>query len=100
MAKLKTILVSGLLVIFTIGGTFFSPTPVEGDELGISLPGGQWFTIDKFDGYQTKADPSKVTDGANPQGQNTSINDGDRITVRDVGYELFPSGTASTTQNP
>ncbi len=69
-------------------------------EVGISVPGAQWVVIgdnEPFTGYQTKDDPSKVDNGANPQGQNTTINNGDRISIRDVGTELFPAGTASTT---
>jgi len=60
------------------------------DYLAGDLEGSQWFVYNKFDGYQTKADPEKVSDGANPQGQNTSINFGDRISNRNLGYELFP----------
>ncbi len=55
---------------------------------------GQWVVIDKFDGYQTKKDPQKIDKGANPVGQNTFINDGDRISVRDFGYEIFPDSSA------
>jgi len=55
---------------------------------------GQWVVIDKFDGYQTKKDPQKIDRGANPVGQNTFINDGDRISVRDFGYEIFPDSDA------
>ena len=56
----------------------------------------QWFVFDNFTGFKTKADPSKIDQGANPNGQNTIINDGDRISVRDFGYTLF--GQSSTTE--
>lgn len=62
---------------------------------------GQWITFGEFSGYQTKADPQKIDKGANPAGQNTYINDGDRISVRNLGYEIFPaSSTESTTGTP
>jgi len=70
----------------------------EEPDLGASMDDGSWITVSRFDGYQTKADANKVTDGANPQGQNTIINDGDRITIRNFGYEIF--GTATTTASP
>lgn len=61
-----------------------------------SMDGGQWFIQDKFTGFKTKADASKIDEGANPNGQNTLINDGDRISVRDFGNTLL--GNASTTE--
>lgn len=62
-----------------------------------SLDSGSWYVIDRFDGYQTKLDPTKVSAGANPQGQNTTVNQRDRVSVRDIGYDLFPTdGTLST----
>lgn len=99
-SELKQSLIVGGLFTTTVLAAILFPTQTDGALLGGSFPNSQWFTVDKFDGYQTKADPSKVSDGANPQGQNTVINDGDRISVRDFGYDLFPSGTASTTVNP
>ena len=53
--------------------------------------GSQWVNINKFAGLQTKYDPTKIEDGANSNGQNTSVNNGDRITLRNLGYEIFPS---------
>lgn len=82
-------------LIGILGYSLRQNTPVTQD-VGVAFPDSQWVTVKKFDGYQTKADPSKVSDGANPQGQNTLINDGDRISVRDFGYEVL--GTASTTE--
>ena len=65
--------------------------------LGANYSDGQWFVVSDFSGgYQTKYDPEKIQDGANPQGQNTTSNDGDRISIRNLGYELFPAGTASS----
>ena len=60
--------------------------------------GGSWYIYDKFSGFQTKYDATKIDDGANANGQNTTINDGDRISVRNQGYELFPTtATYATT---
>lgn len=59
----------------------------------------KWAIFDSFDGYQTKADPQKISEGANPIGQNTFINDGDRITARDFGYEIFPNEDARSTDS-
>lgn len=60
--------------------------------------GGTWYIFDSFNGFQTKYDPSKIAEGANSNGQNTTINDGDRISIREEGYDLFPSnGTYATT---
>lgn len=61
---------------------------------------GQWFIFNQFSGYQTKADPQKIAVGANPVGQNTYINDGDRISVRNLGYEIFPVSTTPSSSVP
>lgn len=69
----------------------------DNQNFGVNLPGATWVTFDKFSGYHTKDDPNKVKTGDNPQGQNTFMNNGDRISVRDLGYEIFPStDTASS----
>lgn len=61
----------------------------------------KWYVYNTFTGYQTKLDPAKVDDGANPQGQNTTVNEGDRISIRNFGYETYPAGaSASTTGSP
>lgn len=52
-------------------------------------PDAQWLYITQFLGMQTKADPTKIPLGAHAQGQNTIINDGDRISVRNLGYDIF-----------
>jgi len=63
--------------------------------------GGNWYIYDTFSGFQTKYDATKINDGANPNGQNTTINDGDRISLRNEGYELFPTtATYADTANP
>ncbi len=73
------------------------------NELGQSedMVGGaeqaQWFMFSSFQGFATKADASKIRDGENPNGQNSVINDGDRVSIRDFGFTLF--GQASTTQS-
>lgn len=65
------------------------------DNLG-GVEQAQWYVYDTFSGFKTKADPQKIDNGANPNGQNTVINDGDRISIRDFGYTLL--GSASTTE--
>lgn len=67
--------------------------------LGEAYPDAQWTVISSFNGYQTKLDETKIPDGANGRGQNTTANDGDRISIRNMGYELFPAGTASSSEN-
>lgn len=107
--KIKIKKIFGLFVLgsFAVGLLFFSLNNVWGQEQEFkdnflsasdsNLEGAQWLMFDRFDGYQTKADPTKITAGANPQGQNTIINDGDRVSVRDFGYEIL--GAATTTQD-
>ena len=56
----------------------------------------EWLIVNQFNGYQTKSDPTKIADGGNPMGQNTIINDGDRVSVRNFGYTVL--GTLSATQ--
>lgn len=65
--------------------------------LGANYPDAQWIHETNYVGYQTDKDPEKIANGANPQGQNTTIFEGDRIGVRDFGYEVFPEGEAATT---
>jgi hypothetical protein len=61
----------------------------------------KWVNFSSFSGYNTKLDPSKVPDSANPQGQNTTANDGDRISVRNNGFEIFPTtDTISNSTTP
>lgn len=60
-------------------------------QLGTSESGSQWQVISQFTGYTTNVDPAKVPDSASPQGQNTTANEGDRISIRPAGYELFPT---------
>lgn len=88
---LKKIIASLIVIIGAIFGG--SQADVLGNAVIPSkdFTGGQWYVFDKFTGYQTKLDPSKIDDGANPQGQNTSVNDGDKISVRKLGYTLFPT---------
>lgn len=91
----STVAALGLLAVFS----FFNGSNVsENLQIGQgSLPGAQWVVIDRFTGYKTKQDPSKIGNGDNPQGQNTFINQGDRISIRDLGYEIFPdTDTASS----
>jgi len=62
------------------------------NEFDIEVPKklrSKWFIFDKFTGLNTKDDPEKIADGQNSGGYNTSVNNGDRISVRHLGYELF-----------
>lgn len=68
----------------------------DDNAIGIANTDSSWIMIDKFSGYQTKVDETKLPDGANGRGQNTTTNEGDRISIRENGIELFPEGTAST----
>ncbi len=43
-----------------------------------------------FTGFQTNVDPTKISIGANAQGQNTTVNEGDRISIRNFGTDIFP----------
>jgi len=61
----------------------------------------QWFPISKFTGFNTNLDPTKVDIGANSQGQNSTVNEGDRISVRQFGTDIFPTkSTLDTGVNP
>lgn len=59
-----------------------------------------WFNVNKFDGYQTRFDPTKISNGANAGGQNTTANNGDRISIRSQGYEIFPASSTLATSTP
>jgi len=54
----------------------------------------KWFIFDKFTGLNTKDDQEKVQDGQNVGGENTSCNNGDRISVRKLGTEIFADLTS------
>jgi len=66
------------------------------EQFGASYPDAQWYMFGNFTGWKTKADPSKIGDGDHPNGQNTVINDGDRVSIRDFGSTVV--GDATTTQ--
>lgn len=51
----------------------------------------------KFSGYWTKDDPSRIPELSAPMGQNTTPNEGDRISIRPYGFELFPTSTTFST---
>jgi len=64
---------------------------------GVSSPRSSWHNITSFQGFYTKLDETKIPDGANGRGQNTTANNGDRISIRNQGIEIFPvTDTAST----
>src|SRR6266567_9484551 len=81
-------LIASLLLASLLGA---GSTSVPPEDLGLSESGAQWVVFGQFTGYQTKLDPEKIDDGGNPQGQNTTANEMDRISIRPVGYDLFPS---------
>jgi hypothetical protein len=69
------------------------------EEFGGSTPDTKWTLIKQFEGYFTKFDETKIPDGANGRGQNTTANQGDRISIREQGLEIFPdTETASNTE--
>jgi len=88
------------IVLFSVIYQLKSPN-LGGEEPILSgISNGRWAVITNFTGYETKNDPSRISPGANPQGQNTTIFNGDRVSVRDFGYNIFPSTlTASTTES-
>lgn len=95
MRKFILGLLASVLALFT--GIAAQPAV---QDFGTAESGSQWINITQFNGFQTKFDPTKVADGANVNGQNTTANDGDRISIRNLGYELFPSSgelSATTT---
>lgn len=65
-----------------------------GQDLGAAESGSQWVNYQVFEGLQTHVDGEKVSDGASTNGQNTTVNEGDRISVRPLGYDVFPSGAS------
>lgn len=84
----------GLLAASVIAGLAGAPaSPDLGQDLGAAESGSQWVNFQVFDGFQTEVDGEKVSDGAATNGQNTSVNQGDRISVRPLGYETFPAGS-------
>jgi len=92
------IAISGVLIVSLAVAlvNVFSSSEEQILETGSSaMSDGRWTIVNRFDGYQTKPDPAKVSNGANPLGQNTIVNDGDRISVREQGIEIL--GTASST---
>jgi len=98
--KLPIILAFIAFFVFVLSGYVNKNESLgQAEMLGASsFPDAKWDVTNVFHGYQTKNDPSKVAKGANPQGQNTTSNNGDRISIRDLGYEMFPVETASTTE--
>lgn len=89
----KKRIIGGILALLAVGG---GGGAVVSDQMGVARTDASWVTVDTFSGYQTKVDETKLPIGANGRGQNTTTNDGDRISIRENGVELFPEGTAST----
>jgi len=102
----KVLLGLAALITASFGGVTavqnFGTTSPEAMDIsygaGVLPADSQWITYGTFSGFKTKLDPTKIDDGANPQGQNTTVFDGDRVGIRNLGYDIYPSGsTASTT---
>lgn len=93
--KIIGILVTIFAVGFIAGFIIYSNLPTN-SALGANFPDAVWQTVSAFSGYETELDPEKIPQGGTPQGQNTTVFEGDRIGVRDLGYTVFPEGTAST----
>ena len=90
------VFILAILAYVFLANSSNNPSPEE-ESFGANFPDAQWVVVDGFTGYKTKIDPQKIDDGANPQGQNTTINEGDRISIRNLGYDLLPSdGTLAT----
>jgi hypothetical protein len=85
--------ISFLIISIILVSVYFFNNSIKEEILGTAYESGNnagWFDFFKFTGYQTNIDPTKLEDGGSPMGQNTSINNGDRISVRKNGYEVFP----------
>lgn len=94
---MKKILLGIFLFLLSVGVIAGLVLPTQQESLGVSAPDAQWIVVNNFSGYQTKSDPSKIDDGGNPQGQNTIINNGDRVSVRPFGSVVV--GDATTTED-
>lgn len=100
--KKHIIIALSTLVIITTGLFALlnkTQSPNETPLGGAEYPNSKWFDIMSFSGYQTSVDETKLPDGANGRGQNTTSNSGDRISLRENGIALFPAGTASTSDS-
>ena len=96
----KYLVIAGIILIaisgvFAIKNTAQDSLGVNDELLGANLPNASWFIVNSFNGYQTNVDATKLSNGANPNGQNTIIDEGDKISIRDFGSTVL--GTATTT---
>jgi len=96
--KIKIPLFIALSVAIVSGYNYHKEKTVGSEQtIGANNPRAQWNVIKNFAGYFTKFDETKIPDGANGRGQNTTANNGDRISIREQGTELLPNtDTAST----
>lgn len=95
----------GIIAVIILGISFFVNFYTPKYKIGSTpLIGGadnfQWFNVKQFSGFQTRFDPSKIEDGAAANGQNTSANNGDRISIRPFGYDIFPASSTQSSTNP
>lgn len=98
------IIISSAIILITIVSLFgINKTNNLGETneepiLGANYEDANWVMVDSFTGWETDSDASKIKDGASPNGQNVVINNSDRISVRDFGYEVL--GSETTTDDP
>lgn len=95
----KILIVSSIIAIVLVSGFVFFNKPKQNTDtdLGVAFADAQWVSVNSFQGYQTKQDETKIPVGSNPNGQNTIMNDSDRISNRGYGYEIV--GTSTTTED-
>ena len=93
--KIRYLLLSLLLPLLLTGCNSIGSAANE--VLGASYSDATWKIVNSFTGYKTKLDPQKIDDGANPNGQNTTIGNGDRVSIRNYGATVL--GTSTTTED-
>lgn len=99
LVALGILIVAGLVYLGTTNrNQTMGGVTIDGPVLGGNFEDSSWSMVQKFQGWETSADASKISDGATPNGQNVIINDGDRISIRNFGYEVL--GTSTTTDDP
>lgn len=86
--------IASLAIVALLAAGCQEPGAATGQDLGAPEDGAAWYVYGQFTGYQTRMDPEKLDDGANPNGQNTTPNHGDRVSIRGEGYALFPESAS------
>lgn len=62
--------------------------------------GAKWVMFNRFNGINTADDPEKIKDEQAADAYNVSMNNGDRISLRNKGYEKFGDLSAYGTTDP